>query len=192
MYVSCCVGVESVNIDGGKDLVMVKGTMDAKEMVSFLTEKLKRKVEVVPPKKEDVKNKENDKGKEKKEDGGGGDKKGDVGDGGNKDKMEVNKMEHYGYGYQPSMYWYDGYAPGQSSSGNSYAEEIQQEQGYNWNQGYNNYNYVNQPHDGYVNQHQVYMAEPHFQAQQPPFYLHPNHPPPQMFSDENPNACSMM
>ncbi|KAF7818649.1 heavy metal-associated isoprenylated plant protein 6 [Senna tora] len=25
-----------------------------------------------------------------------------------------------------------------------------------------------------------------------PYYMNPHHPPPQMFSDENPNACSLM
>ncbi|TKY62127.1 Heavy metal-associated isoprenylated plant protein 26 [Spatholobus suberectus] len=159
-------GVESVNIEGGKDLVTVKGTMDVKEMVPYLSEKLKRHVEVVPPKKEDDK-------KENKE-GGGDDKK----EGAGAPKVEINKMEHYGYAYPPpAMYWYDGYAPGPSSS--SYAVEVQPEYS---NQGYNN-NYVNYPHE-YVNQ--GYTVQP------PPFYLDPHHPPPQMFSDENPNACSVM
>ncbi|MCI77521.1 caldesmon-like, partial [Trifolium medium] len=30
------------------------------------------------------------------------------------------------------------------------------------------------------------------QQPQVPYYMHPNHTPPQMFSDENPNACSLM
>ncbi|CAL5194064.1 unnamed protein product [Lathyrus oleraceus] len=184
-------GVESVNIDGGKDLVTIKGTIDAKEIVPYLTEKLKRDVEVIQPKKEEdnKKNKEKDGGKEKKEEDGGEKKEG------GKAKVEVNKMEHYGHGQQPPMYWYDGYEPGQSSSNRM---EVQQGHNYNYaNQGgYNyNYNYMNQNHHqqgydySYGNQGQGgYTVEP----QQPPFYLHPNHPPPQMFSDENPNACSMM
>ncbi|XP_027352631.1 heavy metal-associated isoprenylated plant protein 6-like [Abrus precatorius] len=169
-------GVESVKIEEGKDLVTVKGTMGVKEMVPYLNEKLKRNVEVVPPKKEDDKKeknekKENKEGSDKKE----GDKKQE-----SAPKVEVNKMEHYGYGYPPPpMYWYDGYAPGQSTGSSSYAVEVQP--GYS-NQGYiyvNNYN-----QHGYVNQ--GYTMEP------PPLYLHPHHPPPQMFSDENPNACSVM
>ncbi|XP_010531601.1 PREDICTED: heavy metal-associated isoprenylated plant protein 3, partial [Tarenaya hassleriana] len=47
-------GVETVNIDGPKDLVTIKGTMDDKELVPFLKQKLKRNVEAVfPAKKED-------------------------------------------------------------------------------------------------------------------------------------------
>ena len=57
-----------MNIEGGKDLVSVKGTMDVKEIVPYLNEKLKRNVEVVPPKKEGGDKKENN----KKEGGGGG------------------------------------------------------------------------------------------------------------------------
>ncbi|KAG4916359.1 hypothetical protein JHK87_053916 [Glycine soja] len=177
-------GVESVNIEGGKDLVSVKGTMDVKEIVPYLNDKLKRNVEVVPPKKEGGDNK-----KENKEGGGGDSKK----EGGKKQegedgaaKVEVNKMDHYGYGYgypPPPMYWYGhgGYAPGESSS---YEAEVQP--GYNSysNQGYDG-NYGNYHYQGYNNNYM--MAQP-----PPPFYLNPHHPPPQMFSDENPNACSVM
>ena len=75
-----CAGVESVNIEGGKDLVSVKGTMDVKEIVPYLNDKLKRNVEVVPPKKEGGDNK-----KENKEGGGGDSKK----EGGKKQEGEV-------------------------------------------------------------------------------------------------------
>lgn len=168
-----CAGVESVNIEGGKDLVSVKGTMDVKEIVPYLNEKLKRNVEVVPPKKEGGDKKENN----KKEGGGGGGAEGAA-------KVEVNKMEHYGYAYPaPHMYWHGhgGYAPGESSS---YEAEVQP--GYNSysNQGYDG-NYGNYHYQGYNNNYM--MAQP-----PPPFYLNPHHPPPQMFSDENPNACSVM
>lgn len=204
-------GVESVTSDEGKDLVTVKGTIDAKEIVPYLTEKLKRNVDVVQPKKEDGKNKEKDEGKQKsKEDQSGGEKKeGEKAKEGGT-KVEVNKMEHHGYGqaHQTPMYWYDGYEPGQSSGGggsSNYAMQVQP--GYS-NHQVHNYNYVNQEgyNYNYVNQHQQgydynyvnhqgqggHMVEPQYQYQQPQFYLHPNQPPPQMFSDENPNACSMM
>ncbi|GAU20317.1 hypothetical protein TSUD_337980, partial [Trifolium subterraneum] len=190
-------GVESVNSDLGKDLVTIKGIIEAKEIVPYLTEKFKRTVEVVQPKKEDGKNKEKDDGKQKSKEnqgggGGGGDKIEEVAT-----KMEVNKMEHYGYGHQPPMYWYDGYEPGQSSN-----HTVEVQQGYPNQQGYYDYNnHVNEHEQGYsyngqgygynnhVNQAQGgYMVEP---QQQQPFYMHPNHPPPQMFSDENPNACSL-
>ncbi|XP_014495485.1 heavy metal-associated isoprenylated plant protein 6 [Vigna radiata var. radiata] len=185
-------GVESVKIEGGKDLVTVNGTVEVKELVAYLNEKLKRNVEVVPLKKEGEnkqnkkeENKKEEKGKEKKEGGGGGKK-----DGGEKEegvpKVEVNKMEHYGYVYPPPpMYWYDGYAPGQSSTsgggGGGYTVGVHS--GYDGNYG----NYHDQYHNGYGNQ--GYMVQ---QPPPPPFYLNPYHPPPQMFSDENPNACFVM
>ncbi|XP_027931310.1 heavy metal-associated isoprenylated plant protein 6-like [Vigna unguiculata] len=186
-------GVESVNIEGGKDLVTVNGTMEVKELVAYLNEKLKRNVEVVPPKKEgekkegknEEKEKEKEKEKGKKKEGGGGIKK----DGGEKEegapKVEVNKMEHYGYAYPPPpMYWYDGYAPGQSStSGGGGGYTVGVHSGYDGNYG----NYHEQYHNGYGNQ--GYMVQ---QPPPPPFYLNPYHPPPQMFSDENPNACFVM
>ncbi|KAK7285018.1 hypothetical protein RJT34_19774 [Clitoria ternatea] len=168
-------GVESVNIEEEKDLVTVKGTMEVKEMVPYLNEKLRRKVEVVPPKKDDENNKkekEKEKKKENKE-GKEGSKKEE-----SAPKVEVNKMEHYGYAYPPPpMYWYPGYAPDQSSSSSSsYGADVPH--GYSNNQGYDYHN------NNYVNYQHGYMVDPH--------YLHPNHPPPQMFSDENPNACSVM
>lgn len=159
-------GVESVNMDGAKDLVTVKGTMDAKELTPYLKKKLKRNVEVVPPKKDD--DKKDKEGGEKK-----GKKEGEAKSGGSEDaaKAEVNKMEYYGYP-PPPAYWYDGNFPsGQGQT--SYAMEV--------HPGYSNQGYYAQPHPGHVNQ--GYMA---------PYYLNPHHPPPQMFSDENPNACSVM
>ncbi|WJX84646.1 hypothetical protein P8452_67197 [Trifolium repens] len=203
-------GVESVNIDGAKDLVTVKGAIDTKEIVSYLTEKFKRTVEVVQPKKEDGKNKEKDEGKQKSKEnqGGGGDKK----EGGKIEevatKVEVNKMEHYGYGHQPPMYWYDGYEPGQSSN---HTVEVQQGYSNSNQQGYYGYNHVNQQEynnsyysnhgneeQGYGYNEQGYGYNNHVNQGEggymvdPPFYMHPNNPPPQMFSDENPNACSLM
>ncbi|TKY59439.1 Phosphoenolpyruvate carboxykinase of ATP [Spatholobus suberectus] len=47
--------VESVNLDKDKDLMMVKGAMDANQMIQFLKVKLKWNVVVVPPKKDDGK-----------------------------------------------------------------------------------------------------------------------------------------
>ncbi|KAJ7947866.1 Heavy metal-associated isoprenylated plant protein [Quillaja saponaria] len=131
--VSKTKGVHDFSIDKEKDTLTVKGSMDAKALAENLKEKLKRKVEVVPPKQE--------KEKEKGGNGDGGKKKGGGENGGQQEektsdhngggKMEANKMEVapgqvYGYGY--------GYGP-------------------------------------------VYMEHMHA---------------PQMFSDENPNACSVM
>jgi copper chaperone CopZ len=171
-------GVQTVNFDGDKDLVTVKGTMEPKDLVEYLKEKLKRNVDMVAPKKEEEK-KEKEGGGEKKEKDGGGEKKEkkeDGGgekkvDGGDQAKVEVNKME-YQYPMQSPMYWYEG----QSSN---YA--------------------MDQYQPGYGGHHdqQHYMMNNHgggypMQPPQVPYYMHPNNPPPQMFSDENPNACSLM
>ncbi|KAI4300315.1 hypothetical protein L6164_033707 [Bauhinia variegata] len=175
-------GVESVNIDGAKDLVTVKGTMDVKELTPNLKEKLKRNVEVVPPKK--------DGGGEKKEGGGDKKKEGEAkpaadGAGGKKDdaapKGEVNKLEYYGYGYPPPSYLFDGHLPGQVST--NYAMEVQP--------GYSNQGYYLPPGPGYMNHGYVQHGYP-MEAAPMPFYMNPQHPHPQMFSDENPNACSVM
>ncbi|XP_010443886.1 PREDICTED: heavy metal-associated isoprenylated plant protein 3 [Camelina sativa] len=100
-------GVNGLTMDKEKNLVTVKGTMDVKKLVESLSEKLKRPVEIVPPKKD--KENGNEAGEKKKGGGGGG---GDDGGGkeksGNKGGGEgVNMMEYmaaqpaYGYGYYP-------------------------------------------------------------------------------------------
>ncbi|KAL7133464.1 hypothetical protein ABFS83_12G142900 [Erythranthe nasuta] len=67
-------GVNSVATDLEKDLVTVIGTMDVKELTTYLKEKLKRGVEIVPPPKKVDNNNNNNGGEKTKEDGGGGDK----------------------------------------------------------------------------------------------------------------------
>ncbi|XP_045818930.1 heavy metal-associated isoprenylated plant protein 6-like [Trifolium pratense] len=174
-------GVETVKFDGDKDLVTVKGTMEPKDLIEYLKEKLKRNVDMVPPKKEEEK-KEKEGGGEKKEKDGGGEKKEKKDgekkvDGGDQAKVEVNKME-YQYPMQSPMYWYEGqssnyamdqYQPGYGGGDHHYD---QQQQHY----------MMNNNHGG------GYPMQP----PQVPYYMHPSHPPPQMFSDENPNACSLM
>ncbi|XP_027347616.1 heavy metal-associated isoprenylated plant protein 3-like [Abrus precatorius] len=136
-------GVKEMAIDKEKETVTVKGTMNVEALVGNLMEKLKRKVEVDPPKKD--KDSDNKEGGKKKNKGGGGGDKNENEEGG--EKMEQNRMEHlppppsgFGYGY-----------------------------------GYGNF--------GGLNYVPVYPEQMHF-------HLHA--PPPQMFSDENPNACSVM
>ncbi|KAG7964388.1 hypothetical protein I3843_09G167800 [Carya illinoinensis] len=174
-------GVEKVVVDAMKDLVTVKGTMDVKELVPYLKQKLKGNVEVVPPKKDEGGD------KKAKEAGGGGDKKekeaGGGGDGGKKEegggtKVEVSKMEYHGYPYgAPMHHWQEG----QSSS---YAQSYPMMDVQHHQQGYGlvNHAYANQ---GYANQGYV---------DHPGYVVPANHPmhAPQMFSDENPNACSVM
>lgn len=182
-----------MSIDGAKDLVAVTGTVDPKELTPRLQKKFKRSVEVVPPppaKKDDgaKDNKEKeggggekkDKGESKKEDGGGGEAP----------KMELSKLEYPGYSAPPPMYWPEGpsyahnysytpsYAPSYAPNyAHSYAVEP-----YNYHAGYANQGYPTH----YVNEG---YGMPMDQR------LHPMDPrlnPPQMFSDENPNACSVM
>ncbi|CAN1770644.1 Heavy metal-associated isoprenylated plant protein 6, partial [Linum perenne] len=189
-------GVNSVVIDGAKDLVTVKGTMDVNELAPFLKEKLRRNVDVIPPAKKDDDKK--DAGAEKKEkakesggqdkaekkEGDGGGKKADAAaappaaaaGGGGAPKMEMNKMEYQGYSQASSSnYWHDG-SYGQSSY---YVEPHQQQ-----------FQYGMEPQYGY--------APPTMMSHggggggygyAPP--THPGHAP-QFLSDENPNACSMM
>ncbi|MED6107153.1 hypothetical protein PIB30_011422 [Stylosanthes scabra] len=155
-------GVQDVAIDKEKQTVTVKGTMEAKALVGSLTRRLKRKVEVVPPKKDNKDNahkaKEKDKHKDKegvvatgknnkkKGGGGGGSSRGDggevVGGGGGDDKEGKLKQKNM---VSPTLMMpYDG--------------------------GYYGYGYD-------YNYGAFYMGQVHA---------------PQIFSDENPNACSVM
>ncbi|KAM7526155.1 hypothetical protein LguiA_016057 [Lonicera macranthoides] len=200
-------GVEKVTPDLGKDVVTVTGRMDAKELASYLKEKLRRSVEVIPAAKKDDKGgekkekeggdkKDKDGGGEKKEKesggGGGGDKKEKEGGGDEKkkdgdskaaiaggdaaksveSKVEVNRMEHYGY--NPNTYTM------MPMYNQSYAIQDYVGPSHHYSQDYSN---------------NGYMVE----------YSHPPPPPPppqpiyfqdphghQIFSDENPNACSVM
>ncbi|RXI04649.1 hypothetical protein DVH24_038923 [Malus domestica] len=133
-------GFNDMSVDKEKELVTVKGSMDMKVLAESLKEKLKRSVDIVPPKKE----------KEKGDNGGGGggDKKkkeGEEGNGGG--KLEGNKMDFpVGQtGYWQQIPYEMAYGPGYGAPGNPIPP--------------------------------------------PPMYI--GHPP-EMFSDENPNACSIM
>ncbi|AEC09325.1 Heavy metal transport/detoxification superfamily protein [Arabidopsis thaliana] len=207
-------GVETVAIDGAKDVVTVKGTIDVKELVPLLTKKLKRTVEpLVPAKKDDgaAENKKTeaaapdakkeapsagvneakkegsdggekkkevgDGGEKKKEGGDGGEKKKEAGDGGEKKKdgggvpapvAMVNKMDYYGYSAYPTapMHWQEGHVYGQSYSMT----------GQNYPVGGQSY-----PGSGYNYASESYVP-----------YAQPNVNAPGMFSDENPNGCSVM
>ncbi|KAH1115394.1 hypothetical protein J1N35_008772 [Gossypium stocksii] len=126
-------GVHEFKVDEVKEMVTVKGTMDVKAVAEALKDKLKKSVEIVPPKKEkDGKNEggENggggDGGKKKNKGGNGGAEDGGHGGGGG--KMEGSKMElmvqpqfgympaypgygHPGYGFGYG-HGYSGYVPG--------------------------------------------------------------------------------
>ncbi|KAL3327730.1 hypothetical protein AABB24_035415 [Solanum stoloniferum] len=146
--------------------------MDLKELIPYLKDKLKRNVEIIPPKKDDG-------GGEKKE--GGGDKKVESnekkegeskaeGSKGVETKSEANKLEYYGYNAQTH-----------------YAMPM-------YNQSYMNQDYGVTMYDPGYNAHTGYAMEYGYHQ---PSYVPP--PPPttylnnaQMFSDENPNGCSVM
>ncbi|KAL9674203.1 hypothetical protein QQ045_030473 [Rhodiola kirilowii] len=174
-------GVEDVSIDDVKDLVTVKGTMDVTAFQPYLKEKLRRDVEIVPAKKEE--NKEEKKVEVKKEEKKGELKKGEEkkveekkedqsGEGGKAlvveaPKMEINKMQYYGYdGPSTSHYYVDGHM-------------------------YNHNNYAASS-DGYYGQLPALPSaiQGHEGGYEVP-YGH-NVYAPQIFSDENPNACSVM
>ncbi|XP_073145307.1 heavy metal-associated isoprenylated plant protein 3-like [Henckelia pumila] len=176
-------GVDSVSTDLEKDLVTVNGTMNVKELVSIVKEKLNRAVEIVPAKKdgggggdkkaasEDKKGKEptasGDKNDKEKEGGGGEKKETGGGGGGGGTKVEVNKMEFQGY--NPHTYYATMPMYNSSYMNQDYGVPMYQ----NVPAGY--------PSTGYVVQ---YMSGP-----PPPTYLNMND---QMFSDENPNGCFIM
>ncbi|KAH7864465.1 hypothetical protein Vadar_029863 [Vaccinium darrowii] len=121
-------GFHDMSVDEEKNLITVKGAIDMKALAESLKVKLKKPVEIVPPKKEKEKDKDkNGGGSENKEKGGGG--------GGGWEKGDQNMDIQYArYGY-PNPECVNGY--------------------------------------GWV------YPEAQFHA-------------PQMFSDENPNACSIM
>ncbi|KAK9153909.1 hypothetical protein Sjap_001389 [Stephania japonica] len=167
--------VQEVTIDPSKDLVTIKGTMDPKSFLPSLKEKVKRSVDLVPPKPANADDK-----KDKAAAGGDGEKKeksGGDGGGAKKEetKVEANKMDYnyspgYGYGYgheyghvQPGPFHGYGYGYGPGAPGPIYG----------YGPG------MPGPVHGYGN---GYVVE----------YGHAHAPAPQMFSDENPNACSVM
>ncbi|KAG2289682.1 hypothetical protein Bca52824_049286 [Brassica carinata] len=214
-------GVQTVAIDAAKDTVTVKGTMDVKELVPLLAKKLKRTVEpLLPAKKDDgaappaakkevpaaganEAKKEGGEVVEKKQEGGdnkkeAGEKKKEAGDGGEKKKEAVeggdkkkeagdgekkegggvgggvgpvamvNKMDYYEYSFPTApMYWQEGHVYGQSYSieGQTYPMGGQSYPGLGYN--YSSESYV-------------------------PYSYQNMNTPPGMFSDENPNGCSVM
>ncbi|KAK9999407.1 hypothetical protein SO802_019010 [Lithocarpus litseifolius] len=166
-------GVQDMTLDKEKELVIVKGTMDAKALAESLKERLKRPVEVVPPKKE----KEGGGDGDKKDGGGGGKKKGG-GDGGQEQGggggggghiMMENRMEvlgHPGFGYYDNGYGYG------SGFVNGYGHAQGSEHGYG---------------HGYGGPMGVPVGGPVGVPVGGHSQLSPN-----MFSDENPNGCSIM
>ncbi|KAL6534149.1 hypothetical protein OROHE_013074 [Orobanche hederae] len=181
-------GVSSVKTDIQKDLVTVTGTMDVKELTAYLKDKLKRGVEVIPPKKDDgggdKKGKESvggDKKEQKKDEGAAKESKAGTGGEGSKGggegtKMEVNKLEYNSF--NPHTY-YAMPTYNQSYASQDYGVEVHSDP---------NYGYANHGHTqtGYVAQYSLGPPPP---PPLPPAHVNLND---QMFSDENPNGCSVM
>ncbi|KAL6648781.1 hypothetical protein ACP70R_013005 [Stipagrostis hirtigluma subsp. patula] len=198
-------GVKDVVLDGNaKDEVKVTGTMDVPAMLTYLTEKLNRPVEAVAPGKKDG---GGGNGKDAKKDKGGDgkdDKKNKdavAGGGETKDKgivieeagpsraaaaafMAPAPAEASTYHVTPPPYGYVAYPPGPAPTGYAYPY------------------YANADGMGHANPsaatyyHQVQHHYPDASQHQQPYPPYPYRfdmaPPPQMFSDENPNSCSVM
>ncbi|MCD9646809.1 hypothetical protein HAX54_036992 [Datura stramonium] len=165
-------GYKEMKIDKQKDLVTVTGSMDMKELAEMLKKHLKKEVEIVPPKKEggEKKEKGGDGGGENGK-GGGGKGKGKGGEGNGEGKMKVKDEVAGGGGG-------DGFGGGEMIMGSNVGNGMQMMQ-HQVQFGYP-YPYMYGPVGP------VYPAD---QFQNPyPVSVHA----PQLFSDENPNACSVM
>ncbi|PWA55766.1 heavy metal-associated domain, HMA [Artemisia annua] len=212
-------GVESVKPDANKNLVTVKGTMNMKELIPYLKDKLKRNVDIVPPKKEENKvvdeKKEEKKvegGDNKKEKDGDNDKKKDVVEKATEKSEDGEKKKKNGEaeaavnGDQKKS---DGEAKttvgGDGDKGKN-ADVINRFEHYThipdtytmpmYNQNYHNQDYGisgYSTHEGYLN-HGYMMQYPHGPPPPPsPMSLHnPRASETDMFSADNANACSIM
>ncbi|KAJ8543902.1 hypothetical protein K7X08_025520 [Anisodus acutangulus] len=163
-------GYKEMKIDKQKDLVTVTGSMDMKELAAMLKKHLKKEVEIVPQKKEGGEKKEkggSDGGENGK--GGGGKGKGKGGEGGGEGKGKVKDEAGGGGG---------GFGGGEMIMASNVVNGMQHQVQF----GYP-YPYMYGP---------VGSVEPVYpgdQFQNPfPVSVHA----PQLFSDENPNACSVM
>ncbi|KAK9723911.1 hypothetical protein RND81_05G033500 [Saponaria officinalis] len=193
-----CEGVQDVNVDLQKDLITAKGTMNMKELLPYLNIKLKRSVELAPTKKDngatgagDKKPKEGGGGPEKPKEGSNkksenpaksGDEKKDgsadkKNSGGNKKDCGCDKKD--GGGEKKKAASGDGAGPSKDNGPKIEVNKME----YN-PYGYDHaYSYAYDPRqqgEGYGHQVVEYWHAPEYSQ------------PPQLFSDENPNACSVM
>ncbi|CAL4942062.1 unnamed protein product [Urochloa decumbens] len=172
-------GVKDVAIDAAKDLVKVTGTMDASALPGYLRDKLSRTVEVVAPGKKDGGGGGDKKGDDKKDKGEGSDKKKDGGGEEKKDKdksagaasASVAPMPMADAGMYQMPPHFGGYAPYPPAPGGYYGAPPQHHLAAGFYPNAGGPQYPPPPAYAYG-----------------PTHLHA----PQMFSDENPNACSVM
>uniref|UniRef100_A0A0E0M824 HMA domain-containing protein n=1 Tax=Oryza punctata TaxID=4537 RepID=A0A0E0M824_ORYPU len=164
-------GVKDVAVDAAKDLVKVTGTMDAAALPGYLKDKLSRPVEVVAPGKKD---------------GGGGDKKDGGGD--KKDKKEGGGEKKDAGGEKDkdkSAAASASVAPVPLADAGMF--QMPPQYGFNPYHGHPGAGYYGgaPPPNPAAFYHHPNAAAPY---QPYPYNVHA----PQMFSDENPNACSVM
>ncbi|KAL6901826.1 hypothetical protein ACP4OV_004702 [Aristida adscensionis] len=197
-------GVKDVVLDGNaKDEVKVTGTMDVPAMVTYLREKLNRPVEAAAPGKKDGGGGGGDSGKDDKKDKGGDGKSKDAA-GETKDKgkgievagpstaaaaafMAPVPAEASTYHVAPP-YGYVAYpqGPAAAPAGYSYPYYANADGVGHANPSAATYYHQVQHHYPDAGQHQPPQAYPPYP------YRFDMAPPPQLFSDENPNACSVM
>ncbi|XP_071688216.1 heavy metal-associated isoprenylated plant protein 3-like [Rutidosis leptorrhynchoides] len=165
--VSKTKGFVEMSFDKNKDLVTVKGAIDMQLLLAALQQKLKRVVEIVPIKKDD-----GDGGSEKKRKGGGGGEKGKGGGGNDGEGKGDNGGKKKGKGPGGDNDGDGNGGGGGCDSGSGKAEEVYKMESYVDRIGYP---------IGYPYPHTLYG----------PRYVDYVHAP-QLFSDENPNACLVM
>ncbi|PWZ07915.1 Heavy metal-associated isoprenylated plant protein 6 [Zea mays] len=190
-------GVKDVVLEGNaKDEVKVTGTMDVPDMLSYLKEKLNRDVEAVAPAKKDGDGKDEDKkdggggGGEDKNKGaakaGGDDKQKDKGKGADDVPVAPSTAAAAALMAAPAgVSTYRVAPPYPYGYVAAYQQQPPPPAGY--------YPYPSY----YGNGDGVGLANPahHYQQLQlayPPYPYRFDVAPPQLFSDENPNACSVM
>ncbi|RWW30763.1 hypothetical protein GW17_00004640 [Ensete ventricosum] len=165
--------VEKVSVDATKDLVTVIGTMDVKSLTTVLKERLKRGVEIVSAKKDDGGGGEV---KKEKAGGGGGEKKEKAGDGGEEKKEKAGdggeETKEKGSDSKGDKKEKGGDGGGEKEEKNEVGKK---ETSTTTVVEANKMDYHG-PYGGYGGYgYRVEMVHP-----------------PQIFSDENPNACSIM
>ncbi|KAL8216929.1 hypothetical protein R6Q57_023766 [Mikania cordata] len=196
-------GVELVKPESTKNLVTVKGTMNIEELVLYLKNKLKRNVEIAPTKKEnDNKGSDQKLDKNKTEEG---EKKTDAG----KSKDEGDNKKKNEEAQTPAP------APAPAPDDEVKMTNVGADQAKNIDHAINKFEYY-RPHNAYVFTMPAYNQNYHnqdygisvFSTQGyaiPMEYPHRAPPPPSpmsihdprasesdLFSAENPNACSIM
>ncbi|KAJ3689972.1 hypothetical protein LUZ61_019136 [Rhynchospora tenuis] len=172
-------GVKDVVVDSAKDLVTVKGTMDVKSLPSVLKEKLKRSVEVVGGKDKGGGEEKKDK-KEKKDDSNEGKEKAEKSDDQKASQAPVLPYHPMFMGPMGPM------GPGGPMGPMGPMGHMPMGPG-------GPMGYMPMPPMGHMpmpmdaNRYEYYAPPPYPSAYRPDM-VHA----PQMFSDENPNACSVM